>query len=100
MTNTMFTAQVVAATGPNANPRLAQIMPSFLLHLHNFVREANITIPEFMAAIKLVRYYFVTRKNGKSRFYADSEFRSFRSTRVVKCPTGGTRYNFSVTFSA
>ncbi|KAL2123904.1 hypothetical protein VTJ04DRAFT_269 [Mycothermus thermophilus] len=46
-----FTEQVIAATGPRANPRLAQIMPSLVRHLHDFAREVNLTVAEWSAAV-------------------------------------------------
>ena len=49
-----FTDQVIAATGPNANKRLAEIMPSLLRHLHDFAREVNLTVAELTAGVELV----------------------------------------------
>ncbi|KAK9423035.1 putative Intradiol ring-cleavage dioxygenase [Seiridium unicorne] len=49
-----FTDVVIAATGPNANPRLAQIMPSLLRHLHDFAREVNLTVAEWTAGVELI----------------------------------------------
>ena len=49
-----FTDQVIAATGPNANKRLAEIMPSLLRHLHDFAREVNLTTAELAAGVELV----------------------------------------------
>lgn len=49
--------QVIAATGPKAHPRLAQIMPSLVRHLHEFAREVNLTVPEWMAAVDMVRAF-------------------------------------------
>lgn len=49
-----LTDQVIAATGPKAHPRLAQIMPSLVRHLHEFAREVNLTVPEWMAAVDMV----------------------------------------------
>lgn len=49
-----FTDRVIAATGPKAHPRLAQIMPGLLRHLHDFAREENITVAEWTAAIDMV----------------------------------------------
>lgn len=53
--NPKFTDAVIAATGPKANPRLAQIMPSLLRHLHDFARENEITVDEWTAAVNMVR---------------------------------------------
>jgi catechol 1,2-dioxygenase len=50
-----FTGKVVAATGPNANPRLAQVMPSLVRHLHAFAREVDLTVAEWTAAVEFVR---------------------------------------------
>ncbi|KAK6078564.1 Catechol 1,2-dioxygenase 1 [Seiridium cupressi] len=49
-----YTDVVIAATGPNANPRLAQIMPSLLRHLHDFAREVNLTVAEWTAGVELI----------------------------------------------
>jgi len=49
-----FTNAVIAATGPKANPRLAQVMPSLIRHLHDFARENEITIDEWTAAVEMV----------------------------------------------
>ncbi|EGY14921.1 chlorocatechol 1,2-dioxygenase [Verticillium dahliae VdLs.17] len=49
-----FTARVIAATGRNANPRLAEIMPALLRHLHDFAREVELTADEWMAGIQLL----------------------------------------------
>ncbi|KAK5664117.1 hypothetical protein OQA88_332 [Cercophora sp. LCS_1] len=49
-----LTDKVIAATGPNANPRLAQIMPSLVRHLHDFAREVNLTVDEWTTGIELI----------------------------------------------
>ncbi|TDZ36333.1 Catechol 1,2-dioxygenase [Colletotrichum spinosum] len=49
-----FTARVIAATGPKANPRLAQILPSLLRHLHDFAREVDLTVAEWMAGVEII----------------------------------------------
>ncbi|KAH6625022.1 Intradiol ring-cleavage dioxygenase [Chaetomium sp. MPI-SDFR-AT-0129] len=49
-----FTESVIGATGPNANPRLAQIMPSLVRHLHAFAREVNLTVAEWTAAVDFI----------------------------------------------
>lgn len=53
--NPKFTDAVISATGPKANPRLAQVMPSLLRHLHDFARENEITVDEWIAAVNMVR---------------------------------------------
>jgi catechol 1,2-dioxygenase len=49
-----FTDKVIAATGPNANRRLAEVMPSLVRHLHAFAREVNLTVGEWSAAVEFV----------------------------------------------
>jgi catechol 1,2-dioxygenase len=49
---------VIAATGPKANARLAQVMPSLLRHLHDFARENEITVDEWTAAVEMVCFFF------------------------------------------
>ncbi|CAI4217920.1 unnamed protein product [Parascedosporium putredinis] len=49
-----FTDQVIAATGPNAHKRMAEVMPSLLRHLHDFAREVDLTVAEWMAAVEFI----------------------------------------------
>jgi catechol 1,2-dioxygenase len=49
-----LTSQVIGATGPKANPRLALILPNLIRHLHDFMRESAITSEELMSAFDLV----------------------------------------------
>lgn len=50
-----FTDRVIAATGPKAHPRVAEIMPSLIRHLHDFAREVDLSVAEWNAAIDFVR---------------------------------------------
>ncbi len=50
----LFTEAVVNATGPKANPRLRKVMASLTTHLHDFCRENEITVDEYMAGLDLV----------------------------------------------
>jgi catechol 1,2-dioxygenase len=63
-----FTDSVIAATGPKANARLAQVMPSLLRHLHDFARENEITVDEWTAAVEMVCF----EASSKTRFLANS----------------------------
>lgn len=49
-----LTERVIAATGPKAHPRLAQIMPSLIRHLHDFAREVHLTVDEWAAGVQMV----------------------------------------------
>jgi catechol 1,2-dioxygenase len=49
-----FTQNVINATGPQASPRIRQVVGGLVQHLHDFMRENLVTMDEFMAAIELV----------------------------------------------
>lgn len=49
-----FTRRVIAAAGPNANPRVRKVMASLVLHLHDFCRENEITADEYLRGVELV----------------------------------------------
>ncbi|KAH8195820.1 hypothetical protein TruAng_010010 [Truncatella angustata] len=49
-----FTDMVIAATGPDAHSRMAQIMPSLLRHLHDFAREVGLTVAEWTAGVEMI----------------------------------------------
>ncbi|EAQ89146.1 hypothetical protein CHGG_05765 [Chaetomium globosum CBS 148.51] len=52
--DTTFTDRVISATGPNANGRLVEVMPSLVRHLHAFAREVNLTVAEWIAAVDFI----------------------------------------------
>jgi catechol 1,2-dioxygenase len=52
--NPHFTQNVINATGPKASPRMRKVMGSLIQHLHDFARENEITVDEWMAAVELV----------------------------------------------
>lgn len=59
-----FTDSVINAVGPDANPRMRKVMASLVRHLHDFCRENEITVDEYMAGIELVSkqaFYFFDR---------------------------------------
>ena len=45
---------VIARTGPNANPRVKQIVDSLVRHLHASIKETEPTIEEWMTAIQFL----------------------------------------------
>ncbi|KAK5717054.1 hypothetical protein LTR15_008942 [Elasticomyces elasticus] len=49
-----FTDAVINATGPKASPRLRKVMASLTRHLHDFCRENEITVDEYMAGVDLI----------------------------------------------
>ena len=49
-----FTQNVINATGPKANPRVRQVVGSLVRHLHDFLRENEVTVEEWMAGVDLI----------------------------------------------
>lgn len=60
-----FTDAVINGIGPNATPRNRQVMGSLIRHLHDFAREVELTIDEWMAAVHFV--------NAVGQVYGDSK---------------------------
>lgn len=52
--NPSFTQSVINATGPKASPRLRKVMASLIQHVHDFARENEITVDEWMAGVEMV----------------------------------------------
>lgn len=52
--NPDFTQSVINATGPKATPRVRQLTASLIQHLHDFARENELTVDEWMAGLELV----------------------------------------------
>lgn len=49
-----FTQSVINATGPKATPRVRQLTASLIQHLHDFARENELTVDEWMAGVELM----------------------------------------------
>ena len=49
-----FTDRVIKATGPKASPRMRQITASLARHAHDFLRENEVTVEEWMMAVDFV----------------------------------------------
>jgi catechol 1,2-dioxygenase len=52
--NPTFTQSVINATGPKASPRVRQLTTSLIQHLHDFARENELTVDEWMTGVELV----------------------------------------------
>jgi catechol 1,2-dioxygenase len=52
-----FTQAVINATGPKATPRVRQLTTSLIQHLHDFARENELTVDEWMTGLELVSFY-------------------------------------------
>lgn len=49
-----FTSAVINATGPNASPRIRKVVGSLVQHLHDFLRENEVTVEEWLAGVDLI----------------------------------------------
>lgn len=52
--NPNFTQSVIDAIGPNADERLRFVMSSLIRHLHDFTREVELTVDEWMAGVRFI----------------------------------------------
>lgn len=57
-----FTKNVIDATGPKASPRMRKVFGSLIQHLHDFCRENEVTVDEFMQTLDLVSSYGLVRR--------------------------------------
>ncbi|KAK3316077.1 Intradiol ring-cleavage dioxygenase [Apodospora peruviana] len=60
-----FTQAVIDGIGPNATPRNRLVMGALIRHLHDFSREVELTIDEWMAGVHFV--------NAVGKIYGDSK---------------------------
>jgi catechol 1,2-dioxygenase len=51
-----FTDNVVNAMGDNVNPRVRKLMASLIRHVHDFARENELTVDEWMAGVQLLNW--------------------------------------------
>ena len=56
-----FTQSVINATGPKASPRMRKVVASLVQHVHDFARENEITVDEWMAGVEMVYSPFISR---------------------------------------
>lgn len=51
-----FTNNVINAMGPNTNPRFRQLMTGLIQHVHDFARENELTVDEWMKGVQLLNW--------------------------------------------
>lgn len=51
-----FTQNVIDATGPKTPARLRTVMTSLIQHLHDFARENDITMTEWLQAVDMMNW--------------------------------------------
>jgi catechol 1,2-dioxygenase len=54
-----FTEMVINATGSKATPRIRQLTAGLIRHLHDFARENELTVDEWMAGVELVHPHHI-----------------------------------------
>jgi catechol 1,2-dioxygenase len=51
-----FTKNVVDSMGPNTSPRIREVMNALIPHLHDFAREVELTVDEWMQGVQLLNW--------------------------------------------
>ncbi|KAJ6021808.1 hypothetical protein N7540_007312 [Penicillium herquei] len=51
-----FTDNVINAMGPKTSPRMRQLMTGLIRHVHDFARENELTVDEWMAGVKMLNW--------------------------------------------
>lgn len=51
-----FTDHVVNNMGPDVNPRFRKVMGSLIRHVHDFARENEVTVDEWMAGVQMLNW--------------------------------------------
>jgi hypothetical protein len=51
-----FTQHVIDAIGPKTSPRMRQVMSSLIRHVHDFARENELTVEEWMKGVELLNW--------------------------------------------
>lgn len=51
-----FTQKVIDATGPKCTPRMRQLMSSLICHVHDFARENELTVEEWMQGVEALNW--------------------------------------------
>ncbi|RFU26923.1 hypothetical protein B7463_g9430, partial [Scytalidium lignicola] len=51
-----FTQNVIQAMGEKTDPRFRQVMTALIKHVHDFAREVDLTVDEWMAGVNLINW--------------------------------------------
>ncbi|KAM0262168.1 hypothetical protein ACHAQJ_001911 [Trichoderma viride] len=51
-----FTNHVIQAMGPNTTPRMRTVLTSLIQHVHDFSREINLTMEEWLAGVEMINW--------------------------------------------
>ncbi|KAJ5294397.1 hypothetical protein N7508_009218 [Penicillium antarcticum] len=51
-----FTDRVIESMGPKTSPRMRQLMTGLIRHMHDYAREEELTVDEWMAGVKMLNW--------------------------------------------
>ena len=51
-----FTQHVIDATGPKTSPRMKEVMAGLIRHLHDWARETELTVDEWMEGVQMINW--------------------------------------------
>ena len=51
-----FTQHVIDAMGAKTTPRMRQVMGSLIRHIHDFARETELTMDEWLAGLEIINW--------------------------------------------
>jgi len=51
-----FTQHVIDSMGPKTSPRMRQVMTGLIKHVHDFAREVELTVDEWMAGVEMINW--------------------------------------------
>ncbi|KAJ5888232.1 Intradiol ring-cleavage dioxygenase core [Penicillium taxi] len=54
--NPQFTDDVINSIGPKTSPRMRQLMTGLIRHVHDYARENELTVDEWMAGVKMLNW--------------------------------------------
>ncbi|KAF2175770.1 hypothetical protein K469DRAFT_743182 [Zopfia rhizophila CBS 207.26] len=68
-----FTDSVINAMGPKTDPRTREVMTSLIRHLHDFTREVELTVDEWMAGVKFINLIGQTSTSTRNEAHRISD---------------------------
>lgn len=54
--NPTFTDNVINAMGPKTTPRVRKLMAGLIRHMHDYAREEELTVDEWMAGVQMLNW--------------------------------------------
>jgi catechol 1,2-dioxygenase len=51
-----FTQNVINSMGPKTSPRMREVMSCLIRHVHDFARETELTVDEWMQGVELLNW--------------------------------------------